>query len=133
MVSGARRGAESVPAPLLQEVVANAMAASMVHDSRTLTPLLSMGCGSDAIFFPNSSPYPKGAMSASNEWSEYHLTPNGWVEGSEKLDFSRTERPAPADRVLTVRQHDYLSSSFSKLDQCRPSNGNTRMRPRSLR
>jgi hypothetical protein len=56
-------------------------------------------------------------MSASNEWSEYHLTPGGWVEGSEKLDFNRSERPAPVDRVLTVRQHDYLSSSFSKLDQ----------------
>ena len=53
-------------------------------------------------------------MSASNEWFEYHLTPGGWTEGSEKLDFGGTERPVPGDRVLTVRQHDYLSSTFSK-------------------
>jgi hypothetical protein len=54
-------------------------------------------------------------MSASNEWFEYHLTPNGWVDGSEKIDFAGTKsREVPEDRVLTVEFRDYLSSTFSK-------------------
>jgi len=39
----------------------------------------------------------------SKEYFDYHLTPNGWVEGTEKLDFSTTERSIPEDRVLTLR------------------------------
>jgi hypothetical protein len=53
-------------------------------------------------------------MSASNEWTEWHLTPSGWVVGTEKEDFRKIERDPPADRVKTVRWHDYLSSGFSK-------------------
>lgn len=56
-------------------------------------------------------------MSLSSESWQYHLTPHGWVEGSESLDFGTKERPIPADRVLTVTQHYYLSSRWSKPDQ----------------
>jgi hypothetical protein len=55
-------------------------------------------------------------MSASNEWWEWHLTPAGWVRGSEKLDHADTDVAPPLDRVLTVLHEEYLSSSFSKLD-----------------
>jgi hypothetical protein len=56
------------------------------------------------------------AVSASNEWQEYHLTPTGWVEGSEKIDFVGVrEAPIPAHRVLTVRSVEYMSSGFSPL------------------
>ena len=56
-------------------------------------------------------------MSASNEWWEYHLTPAGWVKGSDDLDFGSHERPIPPDRVLTVRKHEHLSSMYSKMER----------------
>lgn len=56
-------------------------------------------------------------MSASNEWSEYHLTPRGWEAGSEKLDFGGvTSAPTPEDRVITIREHEYISSSFGPME-----------------
>lgn len=56
-------------------------------------------------------------MSASDEIDEMHLTPNGWVQGSEKLDFSGWKHvDPPADRLLTVRFREYLSSAFSKME-----------------
>ncbi|MBC8641566.1 hypothetical protein IAG25_32605 [Caballeronia sp. EK] len=42
-------------------------------------------------------------MSASYEWTEWHLTPDGWIRGSEKTDFDRTIVDPPGQRVLTVR------------------------------
>jgi hypothetical protein len=57
-------------------------------------------------------------MSASNEWFEYHLTPNGWIEGSEKIDFAGIkEKKVPDDKVLTLRFHEYMSSTFSPVDK----------------
>jgi len=58
-------------------------------------------------------------MSASNEWTEYHLTPAGWVTGTEKTDFNRTDRPRPLDAVQTVKVGDFLSSIYSKVDHTR--------------
>lgn len=56
-------------------------------------------------------------MSASNEWWELHLTPRGWVDGSEKMDFSPLkEVEPPADRVLTVRHREHQSSIYSRND-----------------
>jgi len=44
-------------------------------------------------------------MSESHEWEEVHLTSDGWIEGSCKLDFGGLkEKPCPADRFLTVRR-----------------------------
>lgn len=46
-------------------------------------------------------------MSDTNEWWEKHLTPRGWEEGSEKLDFGKPKKiPPPSDRVKTVRYHE---------------------------
>lgn len=45
-------------------------------------------------------------MSASYEWTEWHLTPAGWVRGSERTDFGREEVEPPSDRVVTVRYID---------------------------
>ncbi|WP_456325226.1 hypothetical protein [Desulfonauticus submarinus] len=56
-------------------------------------------------------------MSASDEWFDYHLTPQGWVEGSRKIDFVGVkEKKVPKDRVLTLRFHEYMSSGFSPMD-----------------
>ncbi len=50
-------------------------------------------------------------MSASDEWEEVHLTPNGWVDGSYKHDFGiRVEEPIPSDAVLTIRRHVYVGA-----------------------
>lgn len=55
-------------------------------------------------------------MSASNEWTEYHLTPKGWVEGSCQVDFAGVQhKEPPPDRVITERYREELSSSFSKV------------------
>lgn len=56
-------------------------------------------------------------MSASNEWTEWHLTPRGWEEGDSKTDFASKSEAAPADAVQTVKYREYLSSSFSKLEK----------------
>jgi hypothetical protein len=54
-------------------------------------------------------------MSLSKERQEYHLTPNGWVEGSFFGDVvgGREELPTPVDRVLTVACYAELPSAFS--------------------
>lgn len=54
-------------------------------------------------------------MAASNEWFEYHLTPRGWEMGSNRTDSSREEKRPPADRVLTIRISEHMSSSFSRI------------------
>ncbi|WP_094676412.1 hypothetical protein [Hydrocoleum sp. CS-953] len=56
-------------------------------------------------------------MSASNEWEEWHLTPDGWIEGTLKTDFSRKEVEIPTNRVATYRYQEYLASTFSKMDR----------------
>ncbi len=57
-------------------------------------------------------------MSASNEWWEYHLIPKGWVIGSASLDLGIQEKkPVPEDRVLTLRFHEYMGSSFSSVEK----------------
>lgn len=55
-------------------------------------------------------------MPISHERFEYHLTPDGWIAGSEHLDFGSKERPIPPDRVLTVDRIETMSSSFSKVE-----------------
>lgn len=42
-------------------------------------------------------------MAASNEWTVYHLTPEGWIEGDKQRDFAPLVRqPIPESRVLSV-------------------------------
>jgi hypothetical protein len=57
-------------------------------------------------------------VSASDEWTEWHLTPRGWERGSQRLDFSGVITvPPPADRVRTVIVRDTVSSMYSALEQ----------------
>jgi hypothetical protein len=43
-------------------------------------------------------------MSMSYETTEWHLTPRGWVRGTQRLDFGSPKHVAPPkDRALTVR------------------------------
>lgn len=57
-------------------------------------------------------------MSASNEWTEWHLTPRGWERGSEKIDFGEARiKAAPSDCVLSLRYREYMSSVHSKTDR----------------
>ena len=55
-------------------------------------------------------------MSASDEWTEWHLTPRGWERGTEHLDHGETKRDPPDDRMATVRIGDRYASAFSKCD-----------------
>lgn len=50
-------------------------------------------------------------MAISIEDQEYHLTSDGWVEGSFKGDVvgGKIERPIPKNRVLTIVKEDRLS------------------------
>jgi hypothetical protein len=55
-------------------------------------------------------------MSLQNEWTEWHLTPRGWEQGSIQRDFEgETIVPAPEDRVMTFIFKEYQSCSFAKL------------------
>lgn len=57
-------------------------------------------------------------MSASHEWSVWHLTPRGWEQGNWKIDFGNVhEKDTPPDRVLTCRYHEKMSSVFSKMEK----------------
>lgn len=56
-------------------------------------------------------------MSASHEWSVWHLTPRGWEQGNWKIDFGDVhKKEPPSDRVLTCKYHEKMSSVFSKMD-----------------
>lgn len=56
-------------------------------------------------------------MALSNEYMEWHLTPDGWVEGTNKHDFASKEVKPPANRLLTVISGDKMSSSFSPIEK----------------
>lgn len=56
-------------------------------------------------------------MAASREWTQWHLTPSGWIAGTSKLDFvGEEQRPTPNDRVKTCLYREEMSSPFSKLN-----------------
>lgn len=47
-------------------------------------------------------------MAFIDEWTEWHLTPAGWREGSTKEDDGPTTTvPPPAGRVLTCQRYSY--------------------------
>ena len=56
-------------------------------------------------------------MSASNEWTDFHLTKNGWVRGSDKMDFAGVTEVVPPDNVLLTRRYkEYLASVYSSME-----------------
>jgi hypothetical protein len=56
-------------------------------------------------------------MAASNEWTEWHLTPRGWERGDRQLDFGqRYDGPStPADRVLSATYSEYCQRNGDPL------------------
>ncbi len=55
-------------------------------------------------------------MSLSNEWTDWHLTPDGWESGSERTDFGHIEeKEPPVNRVLTVRYSEVQTSVFGEM------------------
>jgi hypothetical protein len=57
-------------------------------------------------------------MSYSKEWTEWHLTPAGWLRGSERTDGVGVElKPDPEDRVLTKRWTEEQSSPYSSMER----------------
>jgi len=55
-------------------------------------------------------------MATSKEWKEWHLTPSGWIGGSEKSDFQPALNVEPPnDRVLSCVYEETLLSAFSNL------------------
>lgn len=54
-------------------------------------------------------------MAFNKEWTEWHLTHEGWVMGDRKTTFSEiVSRPKPASTVLTMRYEEYQSHSLAK-------------------
>ena len=52
-------------------------------------------------------------MAVDNVETEYHLTPTGWVIGTDRFFGAGKEVPPPADRVLTIVGKIYQSSGWS--------------------
>jgi len=55
-------------------------------------------------------------MSLSKECQEYHLTPQGWIEGTFNGDAvgGKKEVETPMDRVLTIGCYDEIPSAYSE-------------------
>jgi hypothetical protein len=57
-------------------------------------------------------------MELSEEWTEWHLTPNGWERGTTHRDFSgTTERPDPPGSVAVYEYREAPSSIYSRADR----------------
>jgi hypothetical protein len=49
-------------------------------------------------------------MAATNQWTEWHLTPRGWTSGSSKTDGLSAWVDPPRDRVKTCVYKELVSS-----------------------
>lgn len=57
-------------------------------------------------------------MAISNEWSEWYLTPTGWIVGSSRLDCQKpTGRGRPNDAVLGLEYRETIQGPFSSLQK----------------
>jgi hypothetical protein len=55
-------------------------------------------------------------MSASKEYTEWHLTPQGWIAGTNRDDFKGTNViEVPFDRVLTCKYLEEISNGHTPL------------------
>jgi hypothetical protein len=51
-------------------------------------------------------------MPNSKEWTEWHLTPEGWVKGDYRIDFQGvTSQETPSDRVATYRYNELIPAA----------------------
>ena len=53
----------------------------------------------------------------SDEYYIMHLTPHGWMEGTEKTVDGMVERPIPDSTVLSLTFHETVSGILSKPEQ----------------
>ena len=53
----------------------------------------------------------------SDEYFTMHLTPHGWVEGTEKTADGIVERPMPDSTVLSLMFHETISGILSQPEQ----------------
>jgi hypothetical protein len=54
-------------------------------------------------------------VAISDEWTEWHLTPAGWVRGTQAVAGLHPRQP-PMDRVLTVLWRENVTSNQSEID-----------------
>ena len=53
----------------------------------------------------------------SDEYYIMHLTPHGWVEGTEKTARGTVERPVPDDAVFSLTFHETVRGLLSQKEQ----------------
>ena len=53
----------------------------------------------------------------SDEYFIMHLTPHGWVEGTEKTVVGMVERPMPDSTVFSLTFHETVSGILSQPEQ----------------
>jgi len=58
-------------------------------------------------------------MSASKEWTEWHLTPTGWVRGSEKVDYQGVAYSGERERPFWLNVNT-LFLNASPTEVCTP-------------
>lgn len=56
-------------------------------------------------------------MAASKEWTEWHLTPNGWIRGTVKTDFTIDVVERPNDAIATWRYLEEIA--FAARPDCK--------------
>jgi len=52
-------------------------------------------------------------MAISSEYTYWHLTPNGWVDGNSKTDSGSWSKSVPFDTFVTVKYEEVLEDDFS--------------------
>ncbi len=53
----------------------------------------------------------------SDEYYIMHLTPHGWVDGTEKTLGGTVERPVPSDAVVSLKFHETVRGLLSQKEQ----------------
>ncbi len=53
----------------------------------------------------------------SDEYYIMHLTPHGWVDGTEKTAGGTVERPLPNDAVVSLTFHETIRGLLSQKEQ----------------
>ena len=57
------------------------------------------------------------AIMLSDEYYIMHLTPHGWMDGTEKTAGGTVERPVPDDAVLSLTFHETVRGLLSQKEQ----------------
>ncbi|QFR43753.1 hypothetical protein [Sulfurimonas xiamenensis] len=52
------------------------------------------------------------------EYTEWHLTPNGWERGTQVTDSGKKIKSSPENRVLTLKYEEHMSSTLKLNTRC---------------